>query len=321
MKTHVDLTDFFRYCGLECPVIITENEGMYPFNDDFRANWLYFTLKGYRSLKCSSMDKAPEKIACIAVGSGAEVIGIKKIFPSTKFIAMTDIDVEVISGAFINVKNAFPYFYDNLQPLTGSLCDPLKQIACPGFDLIHGNVPNLICEDGRDLSSGNDKGTFVKEGAIKEAIPLEYVKWGLGTQYLYLKGAYDFLNKDGSVIAMIGGRFPLEITEKLFSDCNLKLMPEFSVGFKWQTQPEPDYDAYSQLENEYGVSFDFFPFDEALKILKKKNIDNPTPFYSGQQIKSFLKNIKVSATEAFELYKKGIKCGHTVHMFRGVKKE
>ena len=287
---------------------------MYPFNPDFKANWIYFTFTGYQFLK-SKLTKLPERIACVAAGSGIEAIGMVKIFPDAKSITITDIDKEVVSNAFLNVKNALPNF--NVIPRIGSLCSPL--LGDPyKFDLIHGNVPNLICDDGKDLSSGSDKGTFVKESLLTD-IPEEYLKWALGTQYIFLKGAYNVLRKNGSIITIVGGRFPLEIVEKLFSDCNLKLAPEFSVGFKWQTQPEPDYLGYAELEGKYGIEFDFFLYEEALEILKQNGIENPTPSYTGNEVKDILADVLVSAKEALELHGKGIKCGHTVHMFRGVR--
>jgi hypothetical protein len=206
----------------------------------------------------------------------------------------------------------------NISYLTGSLCQPLKETD-PKFDLVHGNVPNLICNNKKDLSSGSNKGTFVKESILNEAIPEDYLKWGLGTQYLYLKQASEILNKGGSVVTILGGRFPLEILSKLLNDCNLTLMPEFSTGFKWQTQPRPDYKGYAELEKKYGISFDFYLFDEAKKIMADKKIQNPTPYYNGKNLKNLFSDIRVSANQALELNKKGIKCGHTVHMIRGLK--
>jgi hypothetical protein len=310
----VDLTKFFDYCGINLPKVeITETEGMYPFNSDHEANWTYFTFKGYQYLKPKIEPLL--NIACIAAGSGVEVIGLNMIFPLASFY-LTDIDTEIAAGALDNVKKIFPV--PKFSALTGSLCEPLKKTGLK-FDLIHGNVPNLICDDDKDLSSGDDKGTFVKSGILKEQIPEEYIKWGLGTQYEYLKGAYEVLNPGGSVVAMIGGRFPLHLVRKLFSDCNLKLEPEFSVGFKWQTQPEPDFIAYSELEKKFGVKFEFFLYNEAIKILKKEKIENPAPDLTGQEMKDLFMYIQVSATRALELYKLGVKCGHTVHLFRGTK--
>lgn len=316
MSKNVNLKEFFNYCGINLPkpeVEITETEGMYPFNPDYEANWTYFTFKGYQYLK--NRIESPFRIACVAAGSGVEVIGLHMIFPLAWFY-LTDIDTEIATGALENVKKLFPS--PKFSVFTGSLCEPLKRSGMK-FDLIHGNVPNLICEDNKDISSGNDKGTFVKSGILKEQIPEEYIKWGLGTQYEYLKGAYQVLNPCGSAVAMIGGRFPLHLTQKLFSDCNLKLEPEFSVGFKWQTQPEPDLIAYSELEKKFGIKFEFFLYDTAIKILKEKGFSNPTPYMTGQEMKDLFAYAQVSATDALALHRKGIKCGHTVHLFRGVR--
>ncbi len=316
----VNLTDFFKECGLGSQTVhILETEGMYPFNPDFKANWLYYTLKGYQFLKETKGfdESAVKKIACIAAGSGAEVIGLGRLFSNVSHICMTDIDPDVVMGCFRNSTMALLDMNINLHPVLGSLCEPLSG----KFDLVNGNVPNLICDDKKDLSSGNEKGTFVRSNSLPEIMPKEYLKWGLGTQFEYLKGAVDCLTDNGSVVTIVGGRYPLEITEKLFLDSGLQLMPEFSVGFKWQTQPEPDFEGYAALEKEHGIEFDFFIYEDALKIMKKNGIENPASNLSGQELKDLFKGIRVSSTEALKLYKKGIICGHTVHMFRGKKLE
>jgi hypothetical protein len=317
MSGTIDLTNFFNHCGISFPhnVEITETEGMYPFNPDYEANWTYFTFKGYQYLR--DKIEPPFRIACVAAGSGIEVIGLNRIFPLASFY-LTDIDSEIVSVALKNVKGIFPV--PKFTALTGSLCEPLIESGLK-FDLIHGNVPNLICNDDKDLSSGDDKGTFIKSGILSEQIPEEYIKWGLGTQYEYLRGAYEVLNPGGSVVTMIGGRFPLRLVEKLFSDCKLKLESEFSVGFKWQTQPEPDFIGYRDLEKKMGAgeSFDFYVYDLAIEILEKKGFLNPTSILTGQEMKDLLSSARVSATYALTLHRKGIRCGHTVHLFRGVR--
>jgi hypothetical protein len=221
-----------------------------------------------------------------------------------------------MSGCSTNVSKILNWGI-RVFPLIGSLCNPLRPYAGE-LDLIHGNIPNLPCSDEKDLSSGDDKGTFIKQKDLG-AVPSDYSAWGLESQYAYLRGAYEVLRKGGSVVTLLGGRFPLNLTDELFKRCGLELMPEFSVGFKYQTQPEIDYVGYHEIEKRYGIEFDFFRYEEALGILKGNKILNPTFKHSGQEIKDMLRNARVSAGEALELHKKGIRCGHTVHLFRGRK--
>ena len=74
-----------------------------------------------------------------------------------------------------------------------------------------------------------------------------------------------------------------------------------------------------RTEDQYGVEFEFYLYNEAMKLLKAKDINNPTSKVSGKGIKQLLKPYKVSAKKALELYYKKIKVGHTVHLFRGTK--
>ncbi len=311
------MNQFFEQCGLNLGKIhISESSRVYPFNPNLTANWVYFTLVGYQQLKkvlLNENHELPKKIACVAVGSGIEAIGLSNIFPRAKFY-VTDIDHDVIIESYLNITKAVS---KEIIPLVGSLCDPLE-IVSGQLDLIHGNVPNLVCDDNKNLSSGDDKGTFVKKGSIGRA-PDELKSFALESQYAYLKGAYEVLRRGGSVITLMGGRVPIGLVSHLFCEAGLKLMPEFSVGFKEQTQPEQDYLGYAALEEKYGIEFDFYEFEDAMEILRRNKVSNPTFELSGEEIKDLLKETRVTATEALSLFKKGVRCGHTVHMFRGKK--
>ncbi len=327
MTKIVDLTNFFAECGLSANIQIQEEENMYPFDPNAKSNWVYFTLVGHQRLKeiLDQEGRLPKVVACIAAGSGVEVIGMNLIFPDLNRLFFTDVDGVVVNGARYNLlKNWWQrpagFIYTSLD---GLFCEPLKIGNCfKKFDLIHGNVPNLVCSNDKDLSSGDDRGTFIEQNSlIHYDIPEKYLKWGLGANYAYLRGAKDSLAIGGSVVTVLGGRFPLGLVNDLFMDCGLTLMPEFSVGFKYQTQPEPNYVGYAELESKYGVEFDFFGFDEAVKLLEKEGINNPSFKHSGEEIKNLLGKYQVSAKRALKMHNLGKKCGHTVHMFRGLKEK
>ena len=188
------------------------------------------------------------------------------------------------------------------------------------FDLIFGNVPNLICDEDKDLNRGDEKGTFIKKSTLNLNVPEAFVQWGLATQYEFLTGAYKALRKGGSVVSLIGGRFPGSVARDLFQSCGLKLQLGLPMGFKWQTQPEIDFLGYSELEKKYGVLFVFYQYEEAKKILKAAGISNPTTSMSSMQMKEILEGVEYTATDALKLYReKRTKFGHIVHMCRGVK--
>ena len=320
MKKQINLTDFFSFCGINCPkeIIITQDDGMYPFNEDPEANWTFYTLKGLPILR-GQLSVPPKNVACIAVGNGVEAIAMGMIFPEIENLVLTDIDEGVVSGAVTNILNNLPHFKGKVIGKVGSLCDPLKETGLK-FDLIFGNVPNLICKEDKDLSSGDEKGTFMKENTLSQNIPEKFIQWGMGTQYEFLKGAYNILAKGGSIISLVGMRFPGSMAGELFKSCNLKLQLGLPMGFKWQTQPEIDFIGYSELEQKYGVRFDFYLFDEAKEILRKAKISNPSLSISNMEMKNMLEGVEVSSIEALELCReKGTRCGHLVYPLRGIK--
>ena len=318
-KKLINLTDFFSYCGVPSgEIVIVQDSGMYPFNRDFEANWTYYTLKGLPFLR-KNLGRIPTNIACVAAGNGVEGIAMGKIFPELENMVLTDIDSEVVAGGLANVLLNLPGLLNQVSGKVGSLCDPLLRTGFK-FDIIFGNVPNLICDEKRNLSDGNDKGTFMKGNTLGSDIPHNFVEWGLATQYEFLTGAQKVLCKGGSVVSLIGGRVPGSVIGDLFESCGLKLQLDLPMGFKWQTQPEIDFQGYADLEKKHGVLFAFYLYQEAKEILEAAGISNPTVSISSMHMKDMLEGVEYTATEALELYRtKRAKFGHIVHMCRGVK--
>jgi len=96
-------------------------------------------------------------------------------------------------------------------------------------------------------------------------------------------------------------------------------MEEVIVGFKEQTEALIDFMGYGKFEEEYGVSFEFYLYEESKKLIEEKKIENPTFTMKGDELKKLLEPYKVSSQRALELLKKDIAVGHTVHLFRGLK--
>ena len=319
MKKLIKLTDSLSYCGVPSgEITIIQDEGMYPFNKDREANWTYYTLKGLPFLR-KNLGRIPTNIACVAAGNGVEAIGMGIFFSEVENLVLTDIDNEVAAGGVANVLFNLPELMGKVTGRVGSLCDPLIQTGLE-YDLIFGNVPNLICDEEKDLSNGNDKGTFMKENTLSSSIPEKFTQWGLATQYEFLTGAYKALSKGGSVVSLIGGRVPGSAIGDLFKNCGLKLQLDLPMGFKWQTQPEIDFKGYAELEKKHGVLFAFYEYDKAKEILEAAGISNPTTSMSSMQMKEILEGVEYTATDALKLYReKRTKFGHIVHMCRGVK--
>lgn len=316
----MNLNSFLNSVGLQSDSIeLTETSGMYPHKAKHEENWSYFTAFGFKYLKekFKAENKRVDTVAIVGIGSGVEGILAAKIFaPDLKHVVISDIDCEVVDGAFLNIKNSLSSEIE-ITSLIGSYTEPIETTGILP-DLIYGNIPNLPSMN-QDLSQGAEKGTFVPETVYLGYNPPEkFVGWALASQYSYLKSAQKVLSENGSVVTALGGRMPYSLMEELFAECGLKF-EEILVCFKEQTEALIDFEGYHKLEKAHGVTFEFYRYEESLNLLKEKGIENPTNRFTGREINDLLEQYKVSAGEALELYNQNIAVGHTVHILRGLK--
>lgn len=317
----VDITPLFQMANIATgPLSIIETPGMYPYKEKIEDNWAYYTAVGCKRLKEIFIQegKMIRNIGIIGICSGVEGIAVVHVFkPDLKRLIVTDIDDEILSGTVTNIGNAVQGLGVEVIPLLGSFCEP---IAAAGYkvDFVHGNIPNLPAAGTEDLKKGAEKGTFLPAPLYEAYNPPEkFVGWALGAQYAYLMSAQPVLSPGGSVITELGGRIPLTLVQELFGECGFKLQ-QVITGFKEQTEALIDFIGYHRMEKQYGVSFDFYRFNEAKELLAARGIKNPTHDISGEEIKKLLAPLRVSAGEALKLYHQNVPVGHTVHIFRGV---
>ncbi|HTE48864.1 MAG TPA: hypothetical protein VK675_03095 [Candidatus Paceibacterota bacterium] len=318
-----DITSLFAETGITSdPVSIIETEGMYPYKDNLEENWAFFTAVGMKRLK-QIFDKEGYKVkdlGIVGIGSGVEGISVVYIFKDTlKKLIVTDIDSEILNGTVVNIGSSAKKFGIEVVPLVGSFCEPIEKSGSI-VDLVHANVPNLPSSGTEDLSMGAEKGTFLPVQLYEKYNPSEkYLSYAMGSQFAYLQSARKILRSGGTVITELGGRMPLNLIPELFNECDFDFQ-EVYVGFKEQTEALIDFEGYHKIEKQYGVSFEFYLFEESKKVLTEMGYTNGTSTLSGDEMKKILEPYKVSAGKALELYKQGIAGGHTVHLFRGVKR-
>jgi len=318
----VDVTPLFQAAGIPTsPLTVIETAGMYPYKAKVEDNWAYYTAVGCKRFK--ELLDAEKKNVCdigiVGICSGVEGIAIAKIFSGTlRRLIVTDVDEEILEGTVVNINRAMVEETTTVIPLVGSFCEPIEHAGYT-VDFVHANVPNLPAGGEENLSRGAEKGTFIPSTFYETySPPQEFVSWALAAQWAYLQSARRVVPKGGSVLTELGGRVPLELVRKLFDECKLAFS-ELIVGFKEQTEALIDFEGYHRLEKEHGVAFEFYPYEQGRKLLKRNGISNPTFKVSGEEIKKLLASQKVSAGEALALHKKGVPVGHTVHLFRGVK--
>ncbi len=320
MEKSVSLKSLFKAVAIKGkPVLIIENSGMYPYKEKIEDNWAYYTAFGFKRLKelYRKEGKQIKEVGIVGIGSGVEGILAARIFgKQLKRLIISDVDYEVLSLSEKNIKNAVKDSDLEVISLEGSFVEPIEKGGYR-LDIIYGNIPNLPSTGSEDLSLGAEKGTFLPSSLYEDYNPpKKFIGWAMGAQYAYLQSSKKTLAEYGSVITELGGRMPLNLVKELFKESGLN-MQEILVGFKEQTEALIDFQGYHRMEKEYGVSFDFYLYQESKKLLKNNNIKNTTTKISGEKIKKLLKPYRVNAGEALNLYKKNITIGHTVHLFRG----
>jgi hypothetical protein len=318
----IDITPLLRAAGIEnSPLSIIETPGMYPYKAKVEENWAYYTAVGCKRFKelLGTEGKTIRDIGIVGICSGVEGIAVAKIFGGTlQRLIITDIDEEILEGTVVNLNRALVDQPTTVIPLVGSFCEPIEHAGYT-VDFVHANVPNLPAEGDENLSQGAEKGTFLPPALYETySPPQEYLSFALAAQWAYLQSARKVIPKGGSVITELGGRVPLDLVKKLFTDCKLAFS-ELIVGFKEQTEAKIDFEGYHRLEKEHGVAFEFYPYEQGKKLLTRNGIANPTWKVTGEEVKKLLAPHKVSAKQALELHKKGVAVGHTVHLFRGMK--
>ncbi len=316
--TEQDVSELFRECGIERQVVITLNEHMYTLKTNAQDNWLFYTFFGFKELhKCLVQEgKVPKRMAIIGTGNGLDALGAYSTIDGIEQLLITDIDQRVIGLSRENVEKNIPDCSPEprVHALVGDLCKPFSGRNLK-VDLVYANLPNLPSEEenineGYKLSSLYKKG---KDDLITSKNAKDYL---LAMQELFLHSAKGILNPGGSVLSIIGGRVPYELFSIMFSEAGFRL-EELCSGFKRQTEPEIVIPEYANAERD-DVEFSFYHYAEVRKHLKKLDISNPTTKIDGMELSIALRDYRVSAREALNLYRQGTDVGHTVHFFRGI---
>lgn len=319
----VNIKPLFEACGMNVGNLeIIETSGMYPYKNVIEENWAYFTTVGCKQLKelFKKENKEITEVGIVGICSGVEGIAVAHIFgDNLKRLIVTDIDQGILDGTITNIKGATPNLNYELVPLVGLFCEPIEDAGYK-VDFVHANIPNLPTTGEEDLSKGDEKGSFAPPEYYEKYQPkVEFIHWALAAQYAYLQSAKKVLKPGGSVIAELGGRIPFSLIEDLFASCDLELQ-EVIVGFKEQTEALINFAGYHQNEVQFGVAFEYYLYKEGKEIFEKNNLQNPNYEISGKELKQLLEPYKLTAGQAIDAYKKGIKIGHVVHLLRGVKK-
>ena len=279
---------------------------MYSIERDVEANWVWHAFEGMVQLrrKLEAEGRIPGSFAAVGTGTGVDAIAAGLIFPELKTIAVTDIESGVLAQGLENVRRNVSSA-TTVSGFVGDLCSPLYALP-QRFDLIYANLPNLPVAQKR--GGAIDFNTCYAERDAVE-IDREVDAYLLGFQHLFLRSAMQVLNDKGSVLLMIGGRFPFTIFERL-ADSTGYVFEELLCSFRLETDLATTIDAYAAHEGD--VEFDYYLYDEAKLALDGKQ------GLSGADLKELLAPFRISAASARSAGQSGKRIGHTLHMLRAM---
>ncbi|MFH1256703.1 MAG: hypothetical protein V1494_05440 [Candidatus Diapherotrites archaeon] len=297
-------------------VSILYNERMYPVKKRLEENWVYYAFSGFKVLNAEleRRGRPVESFAAIGSGNGVDALGAHFVFKKAKRFFITDIDSEVIGLALNNFHNNCERRTGlEVTALSGNLTAPLveKEVEC---DLVYANLPNIPLWS-ESQKKGFGLSTFYNPGAV-DRVPSKIGDYLLGLQYRFLRSAPASLSKKGSVVQLIGGRFPVKIFDALFKRTEFEL-ESLCLGFKPQTEAKEVLEGYSRAEKQNGVEFIFYDYARGLKRLRALGESNLVVGKKMFFLEKELGDFAFTATQALKEFKGGKRIGHSCHVLRG----
>jgi hypothetical protein len=292
---------------------------MYPVKKAVEENWLYYAFAGFKKLDSLLKEEGAKvaSLALIGTGNGVDAIGACHIFKDVVRIYLTDIDEETLPLALQNVKgNLDPAAKAAVDGFAGDVCEPLQERSIK-VDLIYGNLPNIPLWDS-EQTDGFGLSTFYSPR--ESAAPHPVIKQSmLELQLHFLRSAKACLTPGGSVVQLVGGRFPSRNFKLLYELAGFELT-QLCAGLKPQTEASEVLTGYARAEKENDVEFTFYDYDKALAALKQDGQGNLVADEPMDYLEKTLKDCLMNATRALEAHRNGILIGHTCHVLRGTGK-
>jgi len=315
MVKTICITDLMKAVGINNSGQIQVTEYMSELEPNPKDDWLFYSLQ---ALKAVSEQKRQtlRNAAFIGSGNGIETIVAIHIFPELREIYVTDILPGILPQIADNIRNNLQERLrgKNITFYAGRDCNSLEGKV----DLIYANLP-LVTIDSNEINSPLATTTLTDASAYKGLAcgtddPLR--KYSLLSQLGFLLSAKEKLKEDGTIITMIGGRIPYYVIEECFDKAGLKCR-KIITGFKRQSDPQ-FLEQYAALEAKEGITFDFYDYGKAARIIKKETgFDAPGEIkgYDDQQLKKILAPARLNAKQAFEYYNRGKDVGHIAYGF------
>ena len=299
--------------------ITVEDHAYLPHIDDIENDWLAFiAVPAFKLARKKHDGKAFSSFASIGTGPGLDVLAGAEILGAHK-LGFTDLQDSVVNTAAANVRDNSADSSFNLVYGAGDLFDPFRGKGANGenqrFDVIYENLPNVPLSQDKVVTDSRNSGHYLEER--QEPIPKEVHANMLDLHFLALNQVSSFLTKDGFILSLMGGRVSLDSFVRLGELAGVQ-SEIFTYGWKVQAEPEDVIGGYADQEAQGYGPFTFYRSEDLAAAFEGVNVE--TSGAKAFEIESKLADKKLTATEAFEIWKKGGSIGHTVVVLKSYAK-
>ena len=281
-----------------------------PKTEDIKSDWVAYIAAPAFKLIREKLGHDIDSFVSIGTGSGIDVLtGIELL--GAKRVGFTDLQRSVVAAAAQNVRsNIKETSKIEFEFGNGDLLQPLQN-GKRNYDVIYENLPNVPLASNTKIEDKRNSGHYLEKR--EEAIPEFVHEQMLDLHYLALKQARDYLAKNGAVYSTLGGRVPLSAFIKLGELAGFH-SEIFTYSWKVQAEPEDVISGYAAQEKAGLGPFRFYRAEDLQKAFANFSVKD-----SGRrafEIEKSLDSVKLTATAAYEAFKKGEVIGHTVALLK-----
>ena len=280
-----------------------------PKTEDIKSDWVAYIAAPAFKLIREKLGHDIDSFVSIGTGSGIDVLTAIELL-GAKRVGFTDLQRSVVAAAAQNVRNNLKNNDIEFEFGDGDLLQPLKN-GKRNYDVIYENLPNVPLASNTKIEDKRNSGHYLEKR--EEAIPEFVHEQMLDLHYLALKQARDYLAKNGAVYSTLGGRVPLNAFIKLGELAGLR-SEIFTYSWKVQAEPEDVISGYAAQEKAGLGPFRFYRAEDLQKAFA--NISVKDSGSRALEIEKSLDSVKLTATAAYEAFKKGEVIGHTVAVLK-----
>ena len=281
-----------------------------PKTEDIKSDWVAYIAAPAFKLIREKLGHDIDSFVSIGTGSGIDVLTAIELF-GAKRVGFTDLQRSVVAAAAQNVRsNIKETSKIEFEFGNGDLLQPLQN-GKRNYDVIYENLPNVPLASNTKIEDKRNSGHYLEKR--EEAIPEFVHEQMLDLHYLALKQARDYLAENGAVYSTLGGRVPLSAFIKLGELAGFH-SEIFTYSWKVQAEPEDVISGYAAQEKAGLGPFRFYRAEDLQKAFANISVKD-----SGKrafEIEKTLDSVKLTATAAYEAFKKGEVIGHTVAVLK-----